>query len=802
MRYAVRTLLRTPGFTLIAIATIALGIAANSTIFSVVNGVLLRPLPFDDEARVVELTTTTASEPRSNYSAGEFTDLVQTARTLEAIAGFREDVTPVSLDGREPVQMDTVWVTPAFFDVFGRRAAIGRAFAAADGPAGGRKIVVLAHGAWEKLFAGDTAAVGRTVRLSGDAYTVAAVMPRDFSWPLGKDVWILSSSAVPPSPVPVADPDTNRDVRYFQAVGRLRAGVALGEAQAELHAIARRQPAADGARAGTRDFVAQPIREQLVGGVRDALLVMQGAVGLVLLIACANVSSLLIARATGRRRELAIRAALGARRGHLVRQMLTESILLGIAGGLCGLLLGSWLMVALRRFVPSGLPRTDGIGLDARVALVTLGASLLVGVLFGLLPALQASRARASQVIKEAGERGSSRRARGRAALVVAEIALTLILLVGAGLLGTSFLRLTRVDPGFRPEQVMLGQFMVPQARYPKREQVISVYTQLVDGLSQRSDLQAVGVGFPAPFRGNNAGGSFWIEGRDVPARGEGPYANIGTVSGGYFAAMGIPLVAGRTFADTDTAGAPPVAIVSEALARKHFPGENPVGKRIRFDEDKKSAAITIVGLVGDVRQLGLREAPPPLLFFPYRQFSLPFTTLAVRSALPGATVASLMRQQLAQIDPNLNMDNILPLQTSVDRHVDQPRFRALLIGMFAVLALILAAVGVYGLISYTVTERTREIGIRVALGAAPRQVLLPVVREGLVLAAAGIALGLAGAIAASRAITAFLFGVSSADPLTFAGVALLLLVVAVTASYIPSRRALKVDPVVALRAE
>jgi putative ABC transport system permease protein len=348
----------------------------------------------------------------------------------------------------------------------------------------------------------------------------------------------------------------------------------------------------------------------------------------------------------------------------------------------------------------------------------------------------------------------------------------------------------------------MLGNLMVPQARYPKPGQVASLYSQLLDGLSQRGELQAVGVGFPGPFRGNNAGGSFSIEGRDLPGRGDRPYANIGTVSGGYFAAMGIPLLAGRTFADTDTREAPPVAIVSAALARQHFAGENPVGKRIRFDDDPKAPGITIVGLVGDVRQLGLREAPPPLLFFPYQQFSLPFTTVVARSALPDAAVASILRQQLAQIDPNLNMGDIVPLQTSVDRHVDQPRFRAMLIGTFAVLALILAAVGVYGLISYTVTERTREIGIRVALGAAPRQVLLPVVREGLVLAAAGIAIGLAGALAASRAIAAFLFGVGAADPVTFAGVALLLLVVAVAASYIPSRRALKVDPVIALRAE
>ena len=801
LRYAIRTLLKTPGFTLIAITTIALGIAVNSAIFSVVNGVLLQPLPFPDESRVVELTTSTANEARSNYSAGDFTDLRQGSTKLQAVAGFREDVSTVTIEGREPELLESVLVTPGFFDVLGAPAALGRPWSAADGPAGGRKVVVLAHQAWTRLLNADPAAVGRAMRINGETYTITAVMPPEVSWPLEKDLWILSPLSVPPSPITVPDPETNRDVQYFQAIGRLRPGVSLADAQAELHAIASRVQGTGQAATG-RDFRAEPIRERVVGDVRDALLVIQGAVGLVLLIACANVSSLLIARATGRRRELAIRAALGAGRGHLMRQMLTESVVLGIAGGVCGLLLSAWLINVLQRFVPASVPRTAMITLDARVMLATLAASLAVGILFGLLPALQASRAQAGSVIKEAGERGSSARARGRAALVVAEIALTLILLVGAGLLANSFLRLQRVDPGFQVEHAMLGNMLVPQSRYTTPEQIAALYRRLVEGLSQRSDVQAVGVGFPGPFRGDNAGGGFYVEGRETATRADRPYANIGTVSGGYFAAMGIPLIAGRTFAETDVKSSAPVAIVSAALARKYWPGENPVGKRLRFDDDPKAPWIDVVGLVGDVRQLGLRREPPPLLFFPYAQFTLPFMTVVVRSALPDATVISLMRQQLAAIDRDLSMGDVLPLQTSVARHVDQPRFRAMLIGVFALLALTLAAVGVYGLISYTVAERTREIGIRVALGAAPRQVLLPVVREGLVLALVGLTIGLAGAFAAARALTAFLFGVGAADPLTFAGVALLMLIVALLASYIPSRRALKVDPIIALRAE
>jgi putative ABC transport system permease protein len=404
-------------------------------------------------------------------------------------------------------------------------------------------------------------------------------------------------------------------------------------------------------------------------------------------------------------------------------------------------------------------------------------------------------------VIKESGERGSSR-ARGRSALVIAEIALTLVLLAGAGLLANSFLRLQRVDPGFNPEQVTIAHLLLPQSRYRTAAEQTRVYRQLLEGLAERPEIRAAAVGFPGPFRASSANGSFDIEGRPAASRGDRPFAYFGTVSGGYFEAMGIPLVAGRTFLDRDVANAPGVAVVSASLARRYWPGESPIGKRLRFDDDPSAPWVTVVGLAGDVRQLGMAAEAPPLLYFPFEQFPLPFTSLAVRSPLPHATVASMLRAQLAAIDPDLPFGDITPLRAAIDLNVDGPRFRAMLIGIFALLALLLAAVGVFGLISYTVTQRTREIGIRVALGAAPRQVLLPVVREGIVLALAGVAIGLAGAFLAARALSAFLFGVGAADPVTFLGVAVLMLAVAALASYIPSRRALKVDPVIALRAE
>jgi putative ABC transport system permease protein len=483
-----------------------------------------------------------------------------------------------------------------------------------------------------------------------------------------------------------------------------------------------------------------------------------------------------------------------------VRHLLLESLVLGLAGGIAGLLISFWLVAVLLKLLPEGLPQVNAIGVDATVAVMALTASLVTGLLFGVLPALQASRAEATQVIKASGERGSTR-ARGRATLVVAEVALTLVLLVGAGLLANSFLRLERVDPGFRPEHATIAELTIPAQRYPTSADQTRVYRRLLDLLAERPELQATGVGFPSPFRATNASGAFYIEGRTYTGRAERPFTHLATVSGGYFPAMGIPLLAGRLFQDRDVEKAPHVAIANAVLAKRYWPGENPIGKRLRFD-DQSPDWFTIVGLVSDSRQLGLGEELPPLLYIPYEQFPLPFTSVVVRSALSSSTVGTLLKAQLATIDPDLSFGDINPLETVVKDSVQEPRFRATLIGIFALLALILAAVGVYGLISYTVTQRTREIGIRVALGAAPNQVLLAVVRQGLVLALVGIAIGLAGALAASRALSAFLFGVGATDPLTFGAVALLLLGVALLASYVPSRRALKVDPIIALRAE
>ncbi|MEO7272023.1 MAG: ADOP family duplicated permease, partial [Vicinamibacterales bacterium] len=634
------------------------------------------------------------------------------------------------------------------------------------------------------------------------AHTVAGVLPRGTELPEGSKVWVLSNTPVPPSPLSISDPTADRDVRYFSAIGRLAPGITLQQARLDLERVAATIQRLHPQTAAGRTIRLAPIFDDLVEGVRWGLLVLQSAVGLVLLVACANVSSLLIARASGRRRELAIRAALGAGPRRLARQLLVESLLLGAVGGLAGLLLATWLVGVIVAVLPDAVPRSSQITIDPVVASVALGLALLTSMVFGVLPSLQGAKTDAAVALKSGGDRGSSLRTRGRAALVIGEMALTLILLAAAGLLVNSLMRLRGVDSGMQPEHVTVLNLALPSSRYATDTAQSAAYGRLLELLSAQPAIQAVGVGFPGPLRGSNASGSFFIDGRPSTDRSEQPNANLGSVSGGFFSAMGIPIVQGRTFDERDGAKAPGVALANVTLARTYWPGESPLGKRVRFDADSTAPWITIVGLVGDVRQHGLDQAPPPILYIPYRQFVVPFTNVVVRSTAPAGTVASLLRTAVVTLDPDLPADEITSLQTVLDRSVDQPRFRATLIGAFAIAALLLAAVGVYGLMSHSVTERTRDIGIRIALGAQPWQVLAGIMKEGLVLALAGIGIGLASALLAVRVIASFLYGVGAADPLTLGSVALLLLIVALAASYIPSRRALRVDPIAALRGD
>jgi putative ABC transport system permease protein len=724
---------------------------------------------------------------------------------LDVLAGYREDALTIAPEGSEPVRVSGALVTAAYFDVFRVQAARGRTFNRAADAGSAQPLVVLTHDLWRDALASDPTAVGRLLRVNGVAHSVVGVMPEGFDYPLGVKAWVLSPKPVPPPPIDIpGDLLETRGVHYFQAVGRLEDGSSLEQANAEFTAIAdgiaQRFPQTNTAR-GIR---AEPLHERIVGDVRTGLLVLLGAVGVVLLIACANVASLLLARASGRQRELAIRSALGASRGRLARQLLGESLVLAVVGGGLGLLLGTWAVDLLLAVLPSGLPRVEDIGIDGRVAAAAFGVSLLSALLFGLIPSFHASRADTSGVLRESGDRtatGGKARAHARAILVVAEVALTLVLLVSAALLATSFLRLQRTDPGFATDVVTLVQMPLPQSRYKDGKAQADFYQRLLDGLQARGEIEMAAIVFPGPLSGANASGSFDIEGQPPMTRADRPDSSIVATTPDYFRTMGIRVIAGRTFTDRDRPPAPTSAIINTALARRYFSGTDPLGKRIRFDEDNDDW-MTIVGIVADSRNMGLDEAPAPQLFLPMHVFSLPFMNVVARSPGGVAGVASAVRAEVRALDPELPIDSVRPLNDIVHESVAEPRFRTLLLAGFAGTALLLAAIGVYGLISYSVAQRTREIGIRVALGASAGQVVGPIVREGMLLALTGVVLGAIGALAATRMIESLLFGVAPTDPVTFVAVSVLLLLVALSASYIPSRRALRIDPLTALRSE
>jgi len=805
MRQSLRSLLKNPGFTAIAVITLALGIGANTAIFSVVNGVLLRPLPYPHADRVVQVWTRTADESNGAHAPADFLELQRSKRTLDLLAGYREDAVTISPIGSDPVRVTGALVTLDYFDVFGLPAAFGRTFSRAADASTNEPLAVVSHESWRQSMASDPAAIGQRLRINGTPHTVIGVMPASFDYPEGARVWLLSARPVPVPPIDIpGDLLEARGIHYFLAVGRLKPGLSVAQAQQDLGGIGDGLAARFPQTNAGRGVAVQLLHERIVGDVRNALLILFGAVGVVLLVACANVASLLLARASGRQRELAIRAALGASRLRIVRQLVGESLLLAVGGGLLGLLAATWTVALLVAIMPDDVPRMGEIAVDAPVAAASFAISLLSALLFGVLPSLQASRADAASALRESGDRASTagrKRARTRAALVVLEVALTLVLLVSAGLLANSFVRLQSTDPGFAADQVTLVEFPLPQGRYPDGKRQAAFYQQLLDRLAARGEIQMAAIAFPNPLEGENASGSFAIDGRPNVNRADRPRAAISSISPLYLETMGIPLLSGRRFTDHDREPAPAVIIVNVAMANKYWPNEDPIGKRIRFDESKDEW-LTVVGLAANSRNLGLDTEPGPLLYMPFHYFPLQFMSLVARS--PGGTgaVASAVRSEIHAIDPELPVERAQPLSEVVHASVAEPRFRTMLLSGFAVTALLLAAIGVYGLISYSVAQRTREIGIRVALGARPRQVVSPIVKEGMTLALIGVALGLAGAAAATRLIASVLFGVEPTDPLTFSAVAVLLLLVALLASYIPSRRALRVDPLVALRAE
>jgi putative ABC transport system permease protein len=802
VRYALRSLGRAQGFTLVALFTLALGIGGTTAIFSVVDGILLRPLPYPAPHAILTLVRATGGRPDNNsFAAADFLDYQRETRRFAVLAGYRQDIVDVAV-GSEPIRLTTLETTGDFFTVMALPPLLGRTYSDADRTSGTR-VVVLGEGTWRQHFGGDSAIVGRTVRLNGTPFTVIGVMPAALRHPQRADMWTLAAREVPTPPIPLeGDLLASREVQYFSVVGRLGAE-SLERANEQLRAISdrlsREFPDTNG---GERAY-ARPYQEALVGGVRTGLLILLGAIGFVLLIACANVASLLLARGTARRRELALRTALGAGRRRLMRQLLTESLLLAFAGGALGLIVAYWGVEGLLAIAPSSIPRLADVQIDWRVAAFTIAASAAVGMLFGIIPALQGTRPQVVDALKDGGRTGTAR-AGTQKALVVAEVALALVLLIGAGLLLSSFARLRAVDLGFNAANLVLVFVPLPQARYNNDAQA-RFYQQLQERLHAHPVTARSALAFPTPFGGGEAQAGYIIEGRVRPPFGDRPLAQLNSVSPGFFRTMDIPLRRGRDVAWTDTPDRPRVLVINQALADREWPGEDPIGKRISIggDPDKDPDAwAAIVGVVGNAKRNNLDQPFQPAVYISMATFTLPFTGVLVRHEAGESAIAQAVHDAARSLDPSMPAGDSETLQSILERATGQPRFRAFLLTSFAVLALALAGVGLYGLISYTVSQRVPEIGVRLALGATPTQVASLIVRQGVLLALAGVVLGMIGAAAASRLLAGLLFSVSATDPLVYSTLAALLLSIAALACYIPARRAMKVDPITALRTE
>lgn len=792
IRYAFRSFRRAPGFTFVALLTLALGIGGTTAIFSLVDGVVLRPLPYADSSRIVRLNRIAASGGVDSFSAADYRDLKRDATTLSAVAGYRSDIVDVTGRG-EPIRIVGTQTTAAFFDVFTAPPLLGRAYhESTDEP--GAAVAVIGESIWRQQFGADPSVVGSQVRLNGVPTEIIGVMPQWVRHPAKSDAWTLSPLDVPTSPFGTdADKGGSRDVHYFTAVARVAGNHALIDAREQVKAIAKRIADQNSGSAG-ESVDAEPLAINMVADVRTAMMVLLSAVGFVLLIACANVAGLLIARGAARRREIAVRTALGAGRGRLVRQLLTESVVLALVGGGLGLMVAGWTLQLLVGFAPGNLPRLDDVVLDWRIALFALGTTIGVGVLFGLMPALQSSRPELSADLKDGGRSGTSRTG-VRNVMVVAQVALALVLLIGAGLMLTSFARLRAVDPGFRTTDIVTVELMLPLARFSESAQR-SFYTGVLERLQANPVTAHSAMLFPFPFGGGNAQASLLVIGQPEKPPQQRQSAELNSISPGYLSASGLRLIKGRDFNTGDGADGPPVALISES-AVKEFNGKDPIGEKIDLGEP-----VTVVGVVSDVRRRSLSDPPRAAVYLPYTQFVLPYMGAMIRTAGGVAAVASAVKAAVAQIDPDLPIGDVKTMEELIADSTGEPRFRSLLIASFAGLALLLAAVGVYGLISFTVAQRVPEIGVRLALGASPWQVFRLVIGSGLRLAGVGVLVGLAAAFGAARLVSGLLFNTSTTDPFIYVSLSLLLLTISALACYVPARRAMKVAPMTALRSE
>jgi putative ABC transport system permease protein len=803
IRFGVRMLLKNPAFTAIALLTLALGIGANTAIYSVIDAALLRPLPYLDADRIVVLYQVDQDKQKYNPAPADFLDFRRDSSSFAYLAAYRGLPFNLSGNGR-PERVQGATVTADFFAVLGVQALQGRTILPALDTPGGASVTVLGYGLWQRRFGGNPDIVGRAVEIDGASRVIVGIMPQDFAFPAGTELWTSSRFPAPPHPLrPTQDPTAIRDSHYFESFGRLKPGVTLAQASAEIATIAKRLKQQFPKDEDDSSATVIPLRQDLTGETRPALLILLGAVALVLLIACVNVANIILARGASRQKEMALRVALGAGRLHLLRHMIVESLLLALTGGILGVLLALWVLGPLRAIVPANMIGGASIALDSRALLFTLLASLASGVLFGLIPALRLVGRDLNVSLQEGGRgaAGGARARRMRSALVVTEIAMAAMLLIAAGLLLRSFNSLLHVPEGFNADHVLSLQMSLPQPRYPNPGDRVNFVRSTLEGVSSLPGIAAASVISRLPLNPGNSARSVEIEGRTEPPSGDVSPDYL-VVTPDYFHTLGVPLLSGRTFTYRDDAAALPVAIVSQATARYFWPNQDAVGKHIRGACGDEKIWCQVVGVVGDIKQHYLNETSRLALYVPFSQDPWAFFALVVRTKLEPASAASAIESAIHSVDADEPVYNVRSMRNVEAASLSPQRLQIALIGLFAALALALACMGIYGVMGYSVAQRTSEIGVRMALGAQTGNVLGLILGEGLRLAIVGTAIGLAGSFFASRLLSGMLFGVAPSDPFTFASVAVILVAVAMVACYIPARRATRVDPLVALRYE
>jgi predicted permease len=802
VRYALRMLAKNPAFTAIAVVALALGIGANTAIFSVVNAVLLRPLPFKHPEQLVMLWENAAhlGFPKDTPSPANFLDWQKQAQSFTELAATVERSFNLTGVG-EPERLEGRRVSANLFDLLGVPALLGRTFVADDDRPGSH-VVLLSHSLWQRRFGSDPGVIGHALTLNGESYTVVGVMPRFVQLPgyatRSDQLW-----------VPIAFPQeeaSQRGNHFLEVIARLKPGTTLKKAQTEMETIAARLAQQYPVYNTRRGAVVVPLHEQVVGDIRPALLVLLGAVGFVLLIACANVANLLLARAAVRQKEIALRLALGASRSRLTRQFLTESVLLAIFGAGLGLLLAFAGIRILGTFIPSSISQVQTITIDATVLIFTAGVAVLTGIAFGLAPAIHGSHLNLNGALKESGRdsAGAARGHRARGLLVIGEVAISFVLLIGAGLLINSFLHLRKLDPGFRADHLLTMKVDLSEVKYPDRDRRAAFFDEVIRRVRALPGVQSAAVANNLPLTYNGDSMTISVEGLPDPPPGQQPDVIYRVIGPGYFATMDIPIVRGRDFTDQDKGDAKDVVVISEKTARYFWPGEDPIGKRLKPGSSASTSPWReVIGVVKDVRQNDLIAPPKMQMYFNYRQLkNIPANALVVRTNIDPMSLAGSVRNAIWSVDKDQAVADIDTMDHIVAEAVARQRFSMFLLGFFAVVALVLASVGIYGVMSYSVAQRTREIGIRMALGARRADVLQMTVKQGLKLVGAGMLLGVIAAFILTRVMATLLYGISATDPITFAGISLVLLAVAIFASYVPALRATKIDPIMALRAE